>query len=242
MSRKGFAISTTVLVTVLALLVAGPVIAADESPPGNVEDQQFAPGPPLVPGSVPAPTGDGDFPLSEEQAAALEQMSDIHEIRPPVAYGLDPRWTVGAAVAGLLAVVVGVLWWLRRRATRRERAEMPVPVVPPEVLARESLAALAREAGLADKEFYFRLCATVREYLDRRFQLDTLEMTTEELSPVVRRLPLGEEIRGELLGLFRAADPIRYADATAGVERRRTHLSAAESVVTAAAPAGPEGG
>ncbi|HSH71145.1 MAG TPA: hypothetical protein VK997_14585 [Deferrisomatales bacterium] len=171
--------------------------------------------------------------LSEAQQKALEQMKDIRDIRPPVAYGWDPRWGVGAVIVGLLACAVGLLWWLLRRRRGPKPVAVAAPTVSPEEVAREELVALAREAGLEDKEFYFRLCAAVRRYLDGRYGADTLECTTEELLPVLRGLPLEEPARGALVNLFRHADPIRYADGSAPGERRRADLAVARDLVRA---------
>lgn len=214
-----------------AVWLSVPAAAADEQP--------FAKGPPIT--SAPAVTAPADAaPLTAEQQAALEQMSDIRDIRPPVPYGWDPRWGVGAAVAGLLAAGVGLLWWLRRRRQQSAPQAAAAPPVPLEEVARGELAALAREAGLPDKEFYFRLCTAVRRYLDGRYGVDTLERTTEELGPTLRGLPLEEASRGALMTLFRRADPVRYADAAAPEEERRADLAAARALMQGP-PAG-EGG
>jgi len=205
-----------------AVWLSFPAAAADEQP--------FAKGPPIASApAVAAPAG--AVPLTAEQQAALEQMSDIRDIRPPVPYGWDPRWGVGAAVAALLAAGAGLLWWLRRRRQPAAPRAAAVPPVPLEHVARGELAALAQEAGLPDKEFYFRLCTAVRRYLDGRYGVDTLERTTEELVPVLRGLPLDEGTRGALVTLFRRADPVRYADAAAPGEERRADLAAARALM-----------
>ena len=213
------------------------IAAGSEDPPPAQAPQasdEFVRGPPLVGGS----SDELEIQLTEEQQAALQQMTDIREVRPPVPYGWDPRWAVGAAVVGVLVLAVALLWWLRRRPRGATRPAGEVSPVPPEVIAREELAALRREAGLGDKEFYFRLCTAVRLYLDGRFGAATLERTTEELLPLLRSLPLGDDARGHLVSLFRHSDPIRYADAGADSERRRSDLAAAEALVCGSPAAG----
>jgi pimeloyl-ACP methyl ester carboxylesterase len=101
--------------------------------------------------------------------------------------------------------------------------------VPPEERARAELEALVREAGLGDKEFYFRLCGALRLLLDGRYGADTLERTTEELVPVLRGLPLDDATRASLVELFRAADPVRYADAGATSGRRGADLASVKA-------------
>ena len=222
-----------------ALWFAVPLAGAN--PPAlspAMAGEPFAKGPPIAPGPGAAPElADGE-PLSADQQTALEQMDDIRDIRPPVVYGWDPRWGVGALVVALLAAGVGLLWWLLRRRRRGPASVVSrAPPVSLEEVARGELAALARESGLGDKEFYFRLCTAVRRYLDGRYGADTLERTTEELLPVLRGLPLDEVARGALQGLFRHADPIRYADGSAPVERRRADLAVAQELLRAPAAA-----
>jgi hypothetical protein len=169
-------------------------------------------------------------------------MKDIRDIRPPVAYGADPRWWMAAAgVIALVAVAVLVAALGRRRDRRAGEAPGLRPVSP-DVSALAALSALRAEPALADKAFYFRLCEVARSYLDGRFGADTLEKTTEELVPVVRALPLEAQQQTDLVGLFREADPVRYADVAAAPERRRRDLELVEAVVRATAKAEEQGG
>jgi len=216
------------LVTAIALVGVAPAhgTAAKPAPhaaaaaPGSGTVQTVAPAVPL------------DLP--QDLREQVDAMQDIRDIRPPVSYGVDPRWWVAAAGMGLLAATVPLITWLRRRRRLRTREAPGPPPVPPGELALAALGALRHEPDLGDKAFYFRLCEVVRSYLDRRFGADTLEKTTEELAPVLRGLPLEAGQRDGLIGLFRHADPVRYADASAALGRRDADLELAEAVVRAA--------
>ena len=48
--------------------------------------------------------------------------------------------------------------------------------------ALQMLDALAAEGRLDPKQFYFRLSAVIRRYIERRFDFPAAEMTTEEKS------------------------------------------------------------
>lgn len=239
----------TVLCAVFALVLllgtapartADPVQPPLAAPPSAAPP--FAKGPPIA--AMPLTPeqqellGD-EVPLTETQQAALDAMQDIREVRPPVRYGWDPRWGVGVVVAVLVAAAVGLLWWLRRRRRPASPAPREAREVPPEERARVELEALVREAGLGDKEFYYRLCGALRLLLDGRYGADTLERTTEELVPVLRGLPLDDATRASLVELFRAADPVRYADGGASAGRRGADLELARRLL--AVPAGEAG-
>ncbi len=173
-------------------------------------------------------------PLAEQVAA----MQDIRDIRPPLSYGWDPRWRLALAALGLLAAALPVLYALRRRS-RRPREAAAATAEPPHQVALAGLAALEGRLDEPDKRFYFDLSALLRTYLDARYGLDTREKTTEELLPLVRGLPEPADLRTVLAELLRGADPVKYADAALGLDRKRADLAAAGRFVRATgAPAG----
>ncbi len=101
-------------------------------------------------------------------------------------------WLIGAAT--LLAVATaGALWWKRRKT----RTSLAPPLIPADVWATRELDALLAEQ-LVERgqvhEFYFRISAIVRGFIERRFGLHAAEMTTEEF--------LQEALTGEMLGEF----------------------------------------
>jgi len=171
-----------------------------------------------------------DHTVSDTGDPATEGMTDIIDIRPPVAYGMDRRlFFLALAVAAVLAGFL-VLWFWRKK--RRTTGQAPVlPPVPEDVVALDALRDLESNPGMADREYYFRLTGILREYLDRRYGTDTLEKTTEELVPAVGRIPVDPNLRTSLLNLLREADPVKYASAPAGTRRRKEDLTFALAFV-----------
>ncbi len=159
-----------------------------------------------------------------------ETMQDILDIKGPLA--LSPLWWPWL-LAALLLLLAGLLaWWLWRR--RRPR---PLPAPPsPHELALCSLEALDRESGLADREFYYRLSALLRGYLEARFRLPALEMTTEELVPRLEALAIPLGARQETAKLLRRADPVKYAGRAASAAMRGQDLETARALVLATQP------
>jgi hypothetical protein len=82
----------------------------------------------------------------------------------------------------------------------------------PEDAARQRLAALLTDTG-SGKAFYFQLSAIFREYLDGRFGIDSLEMTTEELLPRVDTLALQKDSKREVKTFLTSCDPVKFAGA-----------------------------
>ncbi|MFH1139207.1 MAG: hypothetical protein V1816_24255 [Pseudomonadota bacterium] len=137
-------------------------------------------------------------------------MQDIIDIKPPLTLPLDPT-ILYAVAAGLLlaALVAGLVWLLRRR---RKKAAQPPPPVEAHILAAGELESLTGHIGLiTPREFYFRLSAIFRSYLEGRYLFPALEMTTEELLPRLESLPIDPPLLAEIKAQSRRADPVKFA-------------------------------
>lgn len=118
-----------------------------------------------------------------------------------------------------LAVFLGSLgyaiWYNRKRKTRV--APPPPPPPPPHILAQRALDALEEQAlwQRGDlKGYYSELTRILREYLEGRFRLAALEMTTRQITDKLReRSELHEEQRAELGQLLQLSDLVKFAKA-----------------------------
>jgi hypothetical protein len=167
----------------------------------------------------------GQAPALPRGDANASRLTDIHDIKPALAPGPDLRWLYWAlavtAVLGLLAFA----WRMWRKRNKPAVAEMAPPPIPAETEALEMLDALAAEGNLNPKQFYFRLSAILRRYIERRYDIPAAEMTTEELLPEVDRLPLSLELAQPLKTFCRETDPIKFAGASAEQIRMAKDLS-----------------
>lgn len=198
----------------------------------------------LLPGALPAGHALADEGFTGKAAesnnekapgAALaeeEVMKDIIDIRPPVSYGWDRRWLYLLLCIAAVLALIGVLS-LRKRRKRRDTFPGFLPPEPEDLVAMNRLRALSSEDALTDREFYFRLSAIARAYLDGRYGLDTMENTTEELLPIIRRLEADRDRLEGLAELFRFSDPVKFASFTAGEARRKADLEVVRNFVHA---------
>lgn len=179
-----------------------------------------------APAAAAEPVKEGNPTAAPSQPPGLNsggdgtQMTDIHDIKPILDLGPDWQWLLYAAGGiALLLGLVALAWWLWKR--RRTPGVIPAaePPIAPDAEAYGALDALAAESGPDPKQFYFRLSAVLRRYVERRFDFPAAEMTTEELLPRVDQLPLDPSLAGELKAFCREADPIKFAGADARKER-----------------------
>ncbi|MGD9368515.1 MAG: DUF4381 family protein [Desulfobacteraceae bacterium] len=174
--------------------------------------------------AVPAPAGPSD-------AGSGAPMTDIHDIKPILAMGADWTWLYWALATAVLLILALLIWrWWKRR----ERPALSRPAahaVAADEEAYGALDALAAENGMAPKQFYFRLSAILRRYMERRFDFPAAEMTTEELLPWMDQLPLDRTLAGQFKSFCRFADPVKFAGAATRQDRLAQDLAFARDFV-----------
>lgn len=117
----------------------------------------------------------------------------------------------------LLSALAILGYWLYRR---RKPIEQPPP--PPRRLPLRDLMA-ERLQRLADKQlwqqghikdYHSELAYEARFYLEHRYRVPALELTTEEILEQLRKAGLATELRQEMRQLLQAADLVKFAKAT----------------------------
>ena len=176
-----------------------------------------------------AASNDHSLPASLDDNAT--RMTDIHDIKPPLEMGVDPAWLYW--MAGILALLALIylgwrLWRRREKATHASPA--PTPVAP-DVQACQALDALAADDSVDAKQFYFRLSAILRRYIEARYTLPAAEMTTEELLPRIDGLTLPADLVQPLKTFCRATEPIKFAGSIPAPEGMARDLAFAREFV-----------
>ena len=152
-------------------------------------------------------------------------MQDIHDIKPPVAVGIDPLiFQIILAVTG--AVLFCLLTWLlvryirKRRIRRRQKGLLLLPLpLPPHESALRELNCLGDMMTLEPRLFYFRLTAILKTYIGKVFHLNAPEMTTQEIVSALNTLDMEREILNKAREFFLSASMIKYAGVTPRMEK-----------------------
>lgn len=195
---------------------------------------------PQAPDAPPLPS-DG---AGRAAAGNPPPMTDIHDIKPPELFGFDSRlvYYILFVVLGILVgvlLVAAVRYWKKRH---RKDVEAVHGMLLPDEEAFRRLDALK---GLEDgdgKEFYFRLSAIFRGYLQGRYGIDAPEMTTEELLPRVQALRLDNDMKTGVKDFLYTSDPIKFAGKPVDRAKMQGDFEFVRDFIVQSTPAAVEAG
>lgn len=141
----------------------------------------------------------------------LTDKDDIRPIKAPVSVGLGRFWS---GLYGLLAAALAVFLVVKivlRKLREREDAESRKP---PHERVEIELKRLKDHGFLEEKNhkaFYSELSDILRRYLERRFQVDALELTSAELLAELERRSFEKELRDAIHEVLDEADLVKFA-------------------------------
>lgn len=145
------------------------------------------------------------------------QAGDIRDIKPPLLIPRDWKRIVRFAVAGLLIIVIAVLvfWYVRRlRQGKSLLATREKPKRPSHEIALEELEQLLQwqllEKGEV-KAFYSRISEIIRRYIEGRYFISALEMTTGQLIDAMHLAEIEAEPIRMVEDFLMACDLVKFA-------------------------------
>ncbi len=132
------------------------------------------------------------------------EAGDIRDIKAPLTLPSDWRKLMlwGSVALGVLLVIAAALYvWWRKKSGKSLLPQKVAPPRPPHELAFEELTALKTSSLLAEgkiKAYYIRVSEIIRRYIEGRYFIIAMEMTTFEL---VKRLR-GAEAEPKIVDLI----------------------------------------
>lgn len=123
-------------------------------------------------------------------------------------------WILGVLLLVLLGFVVWFL--LKRRKPKVDENGQPIkgPVVPPYNKAIDDLANLRQQklwqVGKV-KEYYSGLTDIAREYIEGQFDINAVEMTTDDILEEVKELRFDAQLYAKLKETMEVADLVKFA-------------------------------
>jgi len=146
---------------------------------------------------------------------------ELKDIKPPFSL----RWAISGKTILLIILLVlisGAIWYYRRW----KKAHPPLFIDekfldPPHVVALNQLNLLKEKMPVTPEEiqvFYFRVSEILREFLERRFFIRALEMTTGEITEVLNSVELEKSVVLEWSTLLPDLDIVKYAGQTPAIK------------------------
>ena len=168
-------------------------------------------------------------------SVGLDEGGDIRAIRGPLDIPLNVL-TLLPWLAGV-ALLAGIGYWLWRRSRGGEPDNILAPVEPPRPpheLAYEAFRSLEAER-MPDrgeiKTFHIRASDIVRAYVEGRFGVDALEMTTGEVLDGLRGHEVDQEVLFDFRRLLERCDLVKFAKDRPVLERCREVIPLGRSLV-----------
>jgi hypothetical protein len=124
-------------------------------------------------------------------------------------------------VALIVAIIVGIILWLRKRKSTYVKPEIRIIPLLPHEWAAKALDGLAEKKLWQHgevKEHYTLLTDILREYLERRYAIHAKEQTSEEILVQLRQQQLSEVLLTDTEQLLSIADLIKFAKADPGMD------------------------
>ena len=177
------------------------------------------------------------------ESVGRDEGGDIRDIKGPLAIPFAVV-TLLPWIAAALAIAAAAAW-IYRRYRRRARPEALVPALPPRPaheVAREALDAL-EAAGLLErgeiKTWHIRLSDIVRVYIEGRFGVDAMEMTTGEVLDGLHRTDADRGAVADVRRVLDRCDLVKFAKLRPAIPECRELFPLARRVVDVTVPAEP---
>ncbi len=172
---------------------------------------------------------------------------DIRDVKPPRPLPRNYKRLFLSVVCGFLAgfLALGLLWYRRQRERGVGLLEFIAPPKPPWKVAMMKLDALAESELLGKgelKEYFDRLSDILREYIEGRFGVEALELSTTETLENLRcaRLELDTTTRAwfeeRVEELLRRADLVKFAKVEPDVTTALSDLKSVREIVERTIP------
>ncbi len=152
----------------------------------------------------------------------VDTTAEIRDIRPVEKAPFDPMlliWIILIYHAVLLLLGL-IVWYLRKKAKESGEVSPGVsPLIPAHITALEELAVLEADQIWQQgfqKAYHTRLTDILRQYIENRWGVGAIELTTDEIISSNFTLTLEKQNVSDLERILRLADLVKFAKLTPG--------------------------
>jgi len=144
-----------------------------------------------------------------------ENTKDILDIKPLEKPAFNKNIIYLAIIIILIISAIILVIYLFKKRSRLNSRETISPPLPPHIEAENLLKELEYSNLLKEgnyKKYYYILSEIFKKYLERRFNLQAVEKTTEEILKSLSSLNADKEAKEEIRKFFFKSDPIKFAE------------------------------
>lgn len=154
------------------------------------------------------------------RTVAVDTTKAFYDIKQPLAVKytfwdwLRDNWKLVTGILLGLIVIGAVVYYLLKRPKKEMIVEEVKPDIPLHIQALQKLEEIKnKQLWQHDqvKQYYIELSDVVREYLEKRYNIQALEQTSEEIFASLRHMDIASEDRNLLRQLLILADMVKFA-------------------------------
>ena len=151
------------------------------------------------------------------QTIETDQAGDIKPIKPPLTAPVTFREMLPWIGIWLLILVIAILvnYYIKKRKQKApavtSRLKTTIPPYEAAIDALESLRLKKLWQAGRVKEYYSEMTEIVREYIELRYPVRALEMTTDEIYTALRQTDINSSAREKLHQVLVLADLVKFA-------------------------------
>lgn len=138
---------------------------------------------------------------------------DIVDLKPQLETGAKPMWLLWLLIAAAaLAIIIFIFFRFFNK--KKTAGEKTVPLLPPYEEAINAINKLERQKYLQRgliREYVFDLSEILKRYIERRFETNASEFTTEEVVTWLGVSGLDTKLKQSVEWFFRTSDPVKFA-------------------------------
>ncbi|MFC1639246.1 BatD family protein [Gemmatimonadota bacterium] len=158
------------------------------------------------------------------ESVGLDEGGDIRTVKAPL--DMPRNWLLLIPWVLLVCGLIALGYWLYRRYRARDRTPdirmaPTVPARPPHEVAYEALDRLEAKHLLERgeiKQYFIEVSEIIRTYLEGRYPIDALEMTSHEVLRELKKVGLEPEVVDLFPPFFSRSDLVKFAKHRPGPE------------------------
>jgi len=123
---------------------------------------------------------------------------------------------IGIGIA-IIAIILLIIYYIRKKRKSEPLIKLkPARVIPAHEIALQALQKLKDDKLWQNnkvKLYYIELTDILRKYIEGRFEVEAMEMTTDEIAAIFKSIDIDDELKRKLKYILVLADLVKFAKA-----------------------------